>query len=74
MEEKGTKQYNVECPFYRFDDGKGLIRCEGLVEKSSINLKYRKKQDFAIQLQTFCCQHFRKCEIYRVLMETYDAL
>ena len=66
------KQADVKCPFYRFDDGKRRITCEGMIEDSSVALIYRKKSDYLTQIDVFCCEHYKKCEVYRILMEKYE--
>ena len=65
-------QIDVRCPFYKYDDGVKRITCEGIVEDSSLALIYRKKRDFETQIRVFCCEHYEKCEIYRILMEKYE--
>jgi len=72
MEEKSTRT-DIECPFYRYDNGSRRICCEGIVEESTISLTFTRKKDFELQRRVFCCEHFRKCEIYRLLMEKYDG-
>ena len=67
----------VLCPFYQYDETMNKkrcfrITCEGLVDRSTLILNYRFKRDFWIQLETFCCRHFDRCEIYRMLMEKYE--
>ena len=58
------------CPFYRFDDGqKRRIVCEGIVDGSTLASTFRMRNDYEIQLGVFCCEHYQKCEIYRMLME-----
>ena len=66
------KQADVQYPFYKYDDGRRRITCEGLIDKSSIALIYLTRNDYDTQLLTFCCEHYKNCEIYRVLMEKYD--
>lgn len=66
------KQADVKCPFYKFDDGKRRITCEGIVEDSSLALIYRKKNDYMIQIDVFRCEHYTNCEIYRLLIEKYE--
>ena len=68
------KQVLVGCPFYKWDDGKRRIVCEGLVDNSSIALVYRNRHDYSIQLETFCCQHWNWCEIHRLLMDKYEDM
>lgn len=67
------KQIDVRCPFYMYDDGKSRITCEGLVDRSSLALVYHKKADFDTQLDVFCCEHYTKCEVFRMLITKYDT-
>ena len=71
MSSGSFRQVDVQCPFYKYDDGRRRITCEGLIDKSSIALIYLTRRDYDIQLTNFCCEHYKKCEIYRVLMEKY---
>ena len=66
------KQIEVQCPFYKYDDGKQRITCEGLVDNSSLALIYQKKGDYEAQINVFCCEHYKKCEVYSILMAKYD--
>lgn len=66
------RQADVRCPFYQFDDGKRRITCEGIIDDSSLALIYRKKTDYETQIRAFCCEHYERCEVYRLLMEKYD--
>lgn len=66
------KQIEVKCPFYKFDDGKRRITCEGIIDDSSLALIYHNKNDYQIQIDTFCCEHYKKCEVYKLLMEKYE--
>lgn len=65
---------DAQCPFYKFDEQKRRrIVCEGLVDGSTLALIYCRKQDYETQLEVFCCEHYRKCEIFRMLMAAkYD--
>ena len=65
---------DAKCPFFNSDVGKQKrIICEGIVDKSTLALTFSRKKDYATQLGVFCCEHFKKCEIYRMLMENkYD--
>lgn len=67
----------VLCPFYQYDENvkKDRVRrivCEGLIDGSTMVLNYKYKRDFHIQLDTFCCEHFDRCEVYRMLMQKYE--
>ncbi len=63
------RQADVDCPFFRFDDGRFRITCEGIVDDSSTALIFHRKADYETQMRVFCCEHYKKCEIYRMLME-----
>lgn len=73
MSSGSYKQIEVQCPFYKYDDGKQRITCEGLVDNSSLALIYQKRRDYETQMSVFCCEHYKRCEVYRMLMESkYD--
>ena len=69
-------QAEVQCPFFKFDDytsQKKRIICEGFVDKSMLALIYCRKKDYETQLRVFCCEHYKNCEVYRMLMQyKYD--
>lgn len=66
------RQADVQCPFYKSDDGRGRITCEGLVDESSLTLSYRQRGDYEIQIGAYCCGCYDRCEVFRMLMEKYE--
>ena len=66
------KQAYVRCPFYKFDDWKRRITCEGIIDDSSLALIFHNKNDYETQINVFCCEYYKNCEVYRMLMEKYD--
>lgn len=72
MSSGSYRQVDVRCPFYKYDDGRRRIACEGLVDGSTLALIYRQKADYETQIKVFCCEHYRKCEVYRLLMAKYE--
>lgn len=66
------KQNYVQCPFYKHDDGRQRITCEGLVDRSSVSLSYQRMRDYTTQFTVFCCEHYKNCEVYRMLLEKYE--
>ena len=67
------KQVAVLCPFFRTDDGKQVIVCEGFGDSRSLTQTYRYKKQYETQMKVFCCEHYRNCEVYQLLMESkYD--
>ncbi|MBP3411925.1 MAG: hypothetical protein J6K89_01565 [Oscillospiraceae bacterium] len=66
------RQVYAGCPFYQYDDGKRKIVCEGIVEDSTVTLGFKKREGYETQITTFCCEHYKKCEVYRMLMQKYE--
>lgn len=63
----------VMCPFYKYSDSRRhKIACEGIVDGSSIIMFYQDKRDFQIQMNAFCCEHYKNCEIYGILDAKYE--
>lgn len=62
-------QRYVRCPFYRQDDGRSRIHCEWMVDNSTLSINFQKRPDFRRQMEVFCCDQYKKCEIYCLLME-----
>ncbi len=60
---------DAKCPFYRSDDGRSKISCEGLADTEGcrILLFFDRKEDFLVQMQTFCCRHFKNCEVHAAI-------
>ncbi len=64
---------DVRCPFYRNDDGRQVIKCEGIIDESGLALTFGRKRDFVKQVTVFCCDKYKYCEIYRTIMAAkYD--
>ena len=68
MSSGSFKQVYVQCPFYRYDDGKGVISCEGLVDGGYIKVTFPTKEEYNVQMDTFCCNHYDYCELFRALV------
>ena len=67
-------QADAQCPFFKFhEEKKKRIVCEGFVDNSCLALIYGRNRDCYTQLSVFCCEHYKKCEVYRMLMAAkYD--
>lgn len=64
---------DVLCPFYKSDDAqKRRIYCEGIVDRSTLALTYCQRNDYDTQLNVFCCEHYKKCEVYSILAAKYE--
>ena len=58
----------VECLFYKRIDKNSII-CEGVAEDSCLITSFRFKKGMDQQMRIFCCEHYKNCEIYRMLMD-----
>lgn len=65
---------DAQCPFFSADiPGKKRIICEGIVDESTLALTFHRKKDYDTQLCVFCCEHYKKCEVYIMIMAAkYD--
>ena len=69
MSSGSYRQVNVQCPFYRNDDSRWKVVCEGIVEGSTLSLNFKDRKDLNQQMDIFCCDHYENCEVYRMLMD-----
>ena len=66
-------QVYVQCPFYKEDDGKLSITCEGFGDARYLKQRFYNKAQYEKQMSVFCCGNYRRCEVYRLIMATkYD--
>lgn len=64
---------DAQCPFFRSDvEKQKRINCEGIVDRSTLALTFDRKKDYKTQLGVFCCEHYKKCEVFRMLMQKYE--
>ena len=67
------RDYGVQCPYYICDDKKRTITCEGFARGSSVIQRYKRFADQRQQMKIFCCEYYRKCELYRMISaEKYE--
>lgn len=55
------------CPFYLARNERE-IHCEGVFPDSKMVSRFRTRTGCLMQLNTYCCDRFRYCEVYRMLM------
>ncbi len=63
--------FYVKCPFFKTDDGRRVITCEGICDSCNVCLTFSSKSDLEIQIETFCKKHYDRCEVYRAAMMKY---
>lgn len=65
------RQVYVVCPYYVTDNGRDRIVCEGLTPGGQNQTFYQKRQDYALQMELFCCADYWRCEICAALDAKY---
>ena len=43
------------------------VTCEGLVDQSTIQLRFGLGQDCLLHMRAFCCRRYQNCEIYQAI-------
>lgn len=65
-------QVYVKCPFYNSDNGCSRIICDGVFPGSRMHHCFRKRRDFKLQLEIFCCERYQNCEVYQMLEKQFE--
>lgn len=65
----GVTHYKTEarCPFFK-SAVRTRVTCEGPIDGALIMLVMHTRRQMDKQLRIFCCEHYEKCEIYRMVM------
>lgn len=70
----------VECPYYIENTTmsqikSNLIRCEGIVQDSTINIAFKTKQEQTSYMERYCfsLKRCRSCCICKLLDEKYEV-
>lgn len=70
------REKDILCPFFRREDGRRhKIICEGLGDAVSISWNFTDEDERQRirQIEIFCQDCYRNCELYRMIRETkYD--
>ena len=61
---------DVKCPFFKASD-KRQVTCEGITDDCIIKLVFFSEKKRNSHHRIFCCENYKKCEIYRMLEEKY---
>jgi hypothetical protein len=62
---------DVKCPFF-LSSGKRKVSCEGITDDCTISLNFITRSKKLLHCEIFCNEHFKNCEIYRMLEEKYE--
>ena len=70
MPDGSWRQADILCPFYRDDNPRQkTISCEGVFSRASLTNRFQRQREREMQLDIFCADQYRKCEIFRAIME-----
>lgn len=72
MQQSRWARANVKCPFWR-GDGMETVSCEGPFCGVGITMKFRSDRKRKHHMEVFCAEHYEKCEIYRMVMDSKYA-
>lgn len=64
--------FYAKCPFFRTDDGRNQITCEGITDSCTFSLRFTKKSDYEKQMEVFCMEKYENCEVYRMIESQYE--
>ncbi len=68
----GNYKSDIKCPYYRTDNGRNTIGCEGLLPDSSMTHYLRTTASFERQIEVFCSDKYYCCEICTALDKKYE--
>ena len=73
MEEKMPTSYidvDVKCPFYKYLRNRGVFCDLEKVENIEfVTLSFETKKKCEEYMRQRCCEEYRECQIYRILMK-----
>lgn len=67
------RQVYCLCPYYISDDGKHTITCEGIIGGTTNRTSFKFKSEYELQMEVFCCNKYRNCEIYSAINKKYEG-
>lgn len=66
---------DIKCPYYKnCDDNRRLIICEGIMERTTVSTKFRRRKDMANHIATNCEQIASPCAIRKLDDKKYENL
>ena len=67
-------QSYVQCPYYKYDDGRKHIHCEGITDVTQLRISFTTRADFEKYIQKFCCGWYWDCQLCRTIESTYEGV
>lgn len=63
----------VQCPFYKNDDGKRTITCEGVINGAVNRTVFTTQKKQRIQMEKYCCKLYFACPVYQMVEKKYET-
>lgn len=60
------------CPYYKASD-KDHIKCEGIMDNTSMTIGFGNRKDKAIYFSKYCCLKMNNCAICKILNKKYGV-
>ena len=71
MPNRNWNKHYVVCPYYHAED-ELLLVCDDWTGKFNAAMKFRNEADMQQHIDIYCKEHFRKCEVCRMIDGAYD--
>lgn len=62
----------VCCPFYKREEGKFGIVCEGYIQDTVAKNIFRSEKRKREHMKRYCCENYIECPFCRVMEEKYE--
>lgn len=63
---------HAQCPFYKYDDGKKGITCEGCTEGCITRTLFTTAEGRKAHMKAFCCRRYKDCPIFQMVGRKYE--
>ena len=62
----------VQCPFYKRDNSKDCLVCEGVGDARTLTQVFDSRDALKKYMQAYCWERYKSCPLYRMIMEKYE--
>ena len=65
-----VREKYIRCPFWRrTNDPAYTVGCEGLIDRSTLLMRFERAEDREIHARAFCAGRYENCELYHAILE-----
>ena len=65
-------QVNVQCPFYKSDNGRDCLACEGVGDATNVTQIFDTWDALKRFMSVYCWDRYKTCPLYSMIMEKYE--